>query len=1187
MYLKSLTLKGFKSFASTTSLRFEPGITAVVGPNGSGKSNVVDALTWVMGEQGAKSLRGGKMEDVIFAGTSGRAPLGRAEVSLTIDNSDGALPIEFSEVTITRTLFRNGASEYAINGESSRLLDIQELLSDSGIGREMHVIVGQGQLDSVLSATPEDRRGFIEEAAGVLKHRKRKEKALRKLEAMQANLTRIQDLVVELRRQLKPLGKQAEVARKAATIQADLRDAKLRLFADDLIQMRSTLQAEVADETALRQRRNDVESALAQTHERETELDTAAAADAPLLARVQETYYKLTSLKERFRGTADLAAERSRFLSEEADEARAAGRDPEAMEAEAAQLRAEEAGLLSTTQADSQELAEAESARLSSEDELRREEATVSAAVRAAADRREGLARLRGEVGALKTRSSASEEEVARLTATKDEALSRAHNAQQEFSVLESQVAGIDQGEQSLDAEYESAQSTLVEAQAKVDNLKEEERRADRDRSTHEARLEALRMSATQKDGSDLLLGAQLRGVLGSIANLVVVEPGWQAAVSAALGNAADSIAVSDTEAASNAISHLKDADAGNASFIVGGGRASSPRSSWPSLPQGAVYAVDVIRSSADISATLEALLERTVLVESLDLISAIRRTDDRLIAVTRTGDVIGPVIARGGSSKRASLIEVKAAIDETTALLEEAIHRADRIRFEMAAASESLVRAQEVSDAAMARLHESDARMAALAEQMSLAGQAVRSANAEATRIEQAINEALSARERDLAGLADLEARLDQAEAEPTDHEPDVATLETFRSAVAAARQREMDARLALRTGEERAHSAGQRAEQLERNAAAEREARATAVKRREARAIGAVTARAVTVLAQEALSALEISIAQAANERGQAEAARTEREGELLAVRLRARELAAELEQLTSSVHRDEVARAEYRLRIEALETKVLEELGVDADTLLNEYGPDKEVPTYVENEAGDFVPGPVVSYVREEQEKRLRATEKSLALLGRVNPLALEEFAALEERAQFLGEQLEDLKNTRRDLLEIIREVDERVEIVFREAFIDTAREFEGVFARLFPGGEGRLVLTNPDDMLTTGIEVEARPPGKKIKRLSLLSGGERSLTAVALLVAIFKARPSPFYVLDEVEAALDDTNLGRLIGILDELRSSSQLIIITHQKRTMEIADALYGVTMRGDGVTEVISQRLREVESESV
>ncbi|NBO09331.1 MAG: chromosome segregation protein SMC, partial [Actinobacteria bacterium] len=733
----------------------------------------------------------------------------------------------------------------------------------------------------------------------------------------------------------------------------------------------------------------------------------------------------------------------------------------------------------------------------------------------AAADRREGLARLRGEVGALKTRSSASEEEVARLTATKDEALSRARNAQQEFSVLESQVAGIDQGEESLDAEYESAQSALVEAQAKVDNLKEEERRADRDRSTHEARLEALRMSATQKDGSALLLGAQLRGVLGSIANLVVVEPGWQAALSAALGNAADSIAVSDSDAAANAISHLKNADAGNASFIVGGARASSPRSSWPALPQGAVYAVDVIRSSADISATLEALLERTVLVESLD------------------------------------------------------------------------VRAQEVSDAAMARLHESDARMAALAEQMSLAGQAVRSANAEATRIEQAINEALSARERDLVGLAELESRLAQAESEPTDNEPDVATLETFRSAVAASRQREMDARLALRTGEERAHSAGQRAEQLERNAAAERAARATAVKRREARAIGAVTARAVTVLAQEALSALEISIAQAASERGQAEASRTEREGELLAVRLRARELTAELEQLTSSVHRDEVARAEYRLRIEALEGRVLEELGVDAETLLNEYGPEKEVPTFVENEAGDFVPGPVVAYVREEQEKRLRAAEKSLALLGRVNPLALEEFAALEERAQFLGEQLEDLKNTRRDLLEIIREVDERVEIVFREAFIDTAREFEGVFARLFPGGEGRLVLTNPDDMLTTGIEVEARPPGKKIKRLSLLSGGERSLTAVALLVAIFKARPSPFYVLDEVEAALDDTNLGRLISILDELRSSSQLIIITHQKRTMEIADALYGVTMRGDGVTEVISQRLREVESESV
>ena len=1186
MYLKSLTLKGFKSFASATTLRFEPGITAVVGPNGSGKSNVVDALSWVMGEQGAKSLRGGKMEDVIFAGTAGRAPLGRAEVSLTIDNTDGALPIDYTEVTISRILFRNGTSEYAINGENARLLDVQELLSDSGIGREMHVIVGQGQLDSVLSATPEDRRGFIEEAAGVLKHRKRKEKALRKLEAMQMNLTRVQDLVTELRRQLKPLGKQAEAARKAAVIQADLRDARLRLYADDLIQMRATLEAEVADETALRQRRTEVEQTLASNLARETELEELAAVEAPLLAQFQETYYRLTSLKERYRGTADLAAERTRFLSEEAEEARAAGRDPEAMEAEALLLREEESRLIEQIASHSAELARTESQRLEREDALRREEASVSAAVRAAADRREGLARLRGEVGALKSKVDAAQSEVARLESSREEALNRARAAQSEFALFESQVAGMDQGEQSLDAEYETANSKLIEASARVDQLRDEERRADRDRAAHDARLEALRMGSASKDGSSVLLQSQLRGMLGSLADLIVVEPGWQAAISAALGEAANALAVTDIETVASAIDHLKNVDGGSANFILGGASPLVSRAQWPTISSDAKYAIDVVRSSADISGALAALLEGMVLVESLQQAKSIKSSHPELTVITRAGDVIGPLRARGGSGKQASLIEVRAAIDETTALLEEATHRGERVRFDLARALEIQLEAQSATDAAMARLHESDAQMAALAEQMSLAGQAVRSANAEATRIESAIADVRNSLAADQSECAQLESRLAQAENLPIENEPDVTLLENLRNSVAQARANEMDARLALRTGEERAHSAGQRAEQLERNAQAEREARATAVKRREARAIGAVTARAVMVLAQEALSALDISIAQAASERAQAESARTAREADLLGVRQRGRELSQELEQLTSSVHRDEVARAEYRLRIESLEQKVLEEMGVDASTLLADYGPENEVPTFVENEQGEFIPGPLVPYDREAQEKRLRTAERALALLGKVNPLALEEYAALEERAKFLGEQLEDLKKTRHDLMEIVREVDERVEQIFTEAFRDTAREFEGVFSRLFPGGEGRLVLTNPDDMLTTGIEVEARPPGKKIKRLSLLSGGERSLTAVALLVAIFKARPSPFYVLDEVEAALDDTNLGRLIGLMEELRGSSQLLIITHQKKTMEIADALYGVTMRGDGVTEVISQRLRDLDSES-
>ncbi|MDQ1687895.1 MAG: chromosome segregation protein, partial [Frankiaceae bacterium] len=420
MHLKSLTLRGFKSFASTTTLRFEPGITCVVGPNGSGKSNVVDAIAWVMGEQGAKSLRGGKMEDVIFAGAAGRAPLGRAEVVLTIDNTDGALPIDYAEVTISRIMFRNGGSEYAINGDPCRLLDVQELLSDSGIGREMHVIVGQGQLDAVLQAGPEERRGFIEEAAGVLKHRKRKEKALRKLEAMQANLTRIQDLTGELRRQLKPLGKQAEVARRAATVQADLRDARLRLAADDLVAMRATLEQEVADETAVRERRSIVERDLAELTAREEALEREVAADAPRLARAQELWYRLSSLRERFRGTASLAAERQRSLAaaQAEDEARvgaADGRDPEALEAEAAAARQEHAGLATELETGRAALAHAEALRAAREAELAEEEQRVAAAARAAADRREGLARLTGQVAAARSRVTAGEEEIERL----------------------------------------------------------------------------------------------------------------------------------------------------------------------------------------------------------------------------------------------------------------------------------------------------------------------------------------------------------------------------------------------------------------------------------------------------------------------------------------------------------------------------------------------------------------------------------------------------------------------------------------------------------------------------------------------------------------------------------------------------------------------------------------------------
>ena len=1169
-----MTLKGFKSFASATTLRLEPGITCVVGPNGSGKSNVADALTWVMGEQGAKSLRGGKMEDVIFAGTSGRAPLGRAEVSLTIDNSDGALPIDYTEVTISRILFRNGQSEYQINGEASRLLDIQELLSDSGIGREMHVIVGQGQLDAILMATPEERRGFIEEAAGVLKHRKRKEKALRKLDSMQANLARIQDLTVELRRQLRPLGKQAEVAKKAATIQADLRDAKLRLLADDFISMSKTLELEVADETALRDKRSAVEAEVDSVRRREEALDAQAAHEGPLLVAAQETYYSLNSLREKFRGTQSLAQERSRFLNEEAEEARTSGRDPESLDKEAAALRLEESELRANVISAQQALVQATSVLAGAESALKSDEDTIAAAMRAIADAREGTARQEGHIKSLQARLEAIAGEIERLTKSRDDAQSRVDNAQREYSSHELEIASADSGELGLDSQFEGAKSQLETAKTTVNELVDAERAADRERNAIEAKLEAMKLTSQNRDGASALL-RDSRGVsiLGSIAGLIEIDNGWESAAAAALGTLADAVVVQDLSSAVTALTTLRNENLGQADVLV----FEPGQTGNGNIPAGLTPLSAHIRSST-ICDLLASLLASTVVAENANAAEVILRSHPGVTVVTRDGDVISRGRARGGSKSSSSLIEIKALIEGLESKLQEVTHNCDRLKFEISTGTTELASRQSEFDSALSKLNESDARIAALTEQLAVSGQNMKSAMAEVERLNISINEASAAKSRDEGEILIAQNQLQQRGEVA---EPDHSHAEDLRNQVSVARTSEVEARLAVRTIEERVDSVGARALALEQSAQAERDASERAIIRRSARARAAVISQAVAEAAYEALIHIERSISKAAVDRGRLEESRSAREGETLTVRTRGRELTSELEQLTTSVHKDEIARAEQRLRIETLETKTVEEFGIDTTTLVNEYGPDKDVPTFHETDEGEIIATELVPYRRDQQEKRLASAERSLNLLGKINPLALEEFTSLEERLKFLAEQLEDLKNTKKDLLDIIKEVDDRVQSIFMEAFTETAKHFEDIFARLFPGGDGRLILTDPDNPLTTGVDVEARPPGKRIKRLSLLSGGEKSLTAVAMLIAIFKARPSPFYVLDEVEAALDDVNLGRLLVVLEELRASSQLIIITHQKRTMEIADALYGVTMRGDGVTEVISQRLRE------
>lgn len=1191
MHLKALTLRGFKSFASATTLRFEPGITCVVGPNGSGKSNVVDALSWVMGEQGAKSLRGGKMEDVIFAGTTGRPPLGRAEVSLTIDNSDGALPIEYAEVTITRIMFRNGGSEYQINGDTCRLLDIQELLSDSGIGREMHVIVGQGQLDSVLHADPMGRRAFIEEAAGVLKHRKRKEKALRKLDAMKANMARVQDLTDELRRQLKPLGRQAAVARRAAVIQADLRDARLRLLADDLVRLRGALQSEIADEAALKERKESAEAELKKALQREAVLEDEVRQLTPRLQRAQQSWYELSQLAERVRGTISLADARVKSATSVPAEERR-GRDPEDMEREAARIREQEAELEAALEAAERALEDTVAHRAELERELTVEERRLKDVARAIADRREGLARLNGQVNAARSRAASAQAEIDRLAAARDEAQERAFAAQEEYEQLKAEVEGLDAGDADLTDQHEAAKRALSDAEAGLGAAREAVTAAERRRAATQARHEALALGLRRKDGTGALLGARdrLTGLLGPAAGLLSVTPGFEVALAAAFGAAADAIAVSTPASAAEAIRLLRKQDAGRASLLLagapedhrphgGGGQEQSPG-------EGGRWATDLVRGPAELMPAVRRLLHGIVVVGTLEDAEDLVYARPGLTAVTAEGDLLGAHFAHGGSAGAPSLLEVQASVDEAAAELEELAVRCEELTEAQRLATELRTERAALVEEVGERRRAAEREKSAVAQQLGrLAGQA-RGAAGEAERSTAAAARAQDALDRALEEAEELAERLAVAEEMPVEEEPDTSARDRLAADGANARQTEMEARLQVRTHEERVKGLAGRADSLDRAARAEREARARAEQRRARLRHEAAVAQAVASGARQLLAHVEVSLGRADEERTAADTAKAHREQELVAARSQGRDLKAELDKLTDSVHRGEVLGAEKRMRVEQLEAKALDELGVEPAGLVADYGPDQPVPPSLPAEGEELPDDPEHPrnqprrFHRAEQEKRLKSAERAYQQLGKVNPLALEEFAALEERHKFLSEQLEDLRKTRADLLQVIKEVDERVEQVFTEAYRDTAREFEGVFSRLFPGGDGRLILTDPDNMLTTGVDVEARPPGKKVKRLSLLSGGERSLTAVALLVSIFKARPSPFYVMDEVEAALDDTNLQRLIRIMQELQEASQLIVITHQKRTMEVADALYGVSMQGDGVSKVISQRLR-------
>nr|WP_250649199.1 MULTISPECIES: chromosome segregation protein SMC [unclassified Actinomyces] len=1211
-----MTIKGFKSFASSTTLRLEPGITAVVGPNGSGKSNVVDALTWVMGEQGAKSLRGGTMADVIFAGAGSRPALGRAEVSLTIDNTDGALPIDYSEVTLTRTLFRGGGSEYRINGSPCRLLDVQELLSDTGLGRQMHVIVGQGQLDAVLTATPEERRGFIEEAAGVLKHRRRKERALRKLDAMAADLTRLTDLTTELRRQLGPLARQAAVARRARTIQAEVRDATARLLADDVVQTQSLLEAGHEDQALLRRRREAAEERERVARARLAGLAAAEATSGQRLARATGVWEELTGAAQSFSALADVAAERVRGLAGMPRPTQ--GTDPDELERRAEAAAAEEDALADAIEAARTALADATRARADAEAAETLHERAVTGLAQQQAERREQLARAGGRVASARSRHEAAlaalEQARTSLVAAQERAGAARlalveHTGQPIETGQEDEAApagapapaaGAEPGEptaqESAARAHEAATAGLARAREAVSAATDARREAAAEVASWTSRRDALALSLRTQDGTAELAGSGLDGVLGPLAEELSVERGWENAVAALMGDSAGAALVTDEDAALRALRHAHRDDAGSLRLAVqevtAAPEAAVGGEGRDGDESGARRALDLVRArDLELEALLTTLLAGAWVVEDLEAAAALREHRPAAVVATRDGEVLAPGRASSAGRGSASVLELVAAH-------EEAARRAQDATQAEAAAGQALARARAGEDLArhrvseaLAALRTADAAAARVAEQTARLTSAVRAADDEAGRAQRVLERAQAEASQRTTELASATAALAEIETAPAGQDAsgaeDLETrLETARrereAAVAAARTAraaETEARLALRTAEERERSGRGRADSLRAAARREREARAAAERAEARRASQLAVATHVRDHARLAADTCHEWVAEAQAVRAALEQERAESLAETTRAREEIDRVTTELSELTDAAHRDEVARAEQRMRLQALADRAMSELGLELEALVEEYGPHMPVPDLSEEDPEDGEERqPGRPYVRAEQDQRLARARRDLARLGRVNPLALEEHAALEQRHQFLAEQLADLRRSRADLLSIIEEIDARVLEVFTSAWQDTAREFALVFDRLFPGGEGRLVLTDPEDMLTTGIEIEARPAGKKVKRLSLLSGGERSLAAVALLIAIFRARPSPFYVMDEVEAALDDTNLGRLLDILSELRESSQLIVITHQKRTMEVADALYGITMR-DGVTQAVSQRL--------
>lgn len=1155
MFLTALTLKGFKSFADSTVMRLEPGITVVVGPNGSGKSNVVDAIAWVLGAQAPSSVRSQKMDDVIFAGTAKRPALGRAEVGLILDNSAGLLPLDVSEVSITRTLFRNGESEYAINGVSCRLLDVQELLSDAGVGRQQHVIVSQGQIDAVLNARPEDRRGIVEEAAGVLKYRKRKEKAERRLEATETSLVRVQDLLREVRRQLRPLERQAEAARRYGSLVEELTALRRYVSGREIASLQARIVSLAADAAS---------SGLAEAELRRrlAALDTdVMILEAQLTARgerdVSDELRRVEQLRERARGLAAVIVERRRSVERDRGQLMDAG--------VVASLEADVSRLGDDLREVERELSTLElTAAEVTDDEVtigrERSEALEALEVGASGQAASAAAEVRGELRSLRMGLERTEAELRRSVSRARGLTERLSRLDAETERLREECRQAESMEAPLVAQVEAAEARRLEASAQAEAAALERATAQGELARWTASVEALQLAldhSRERAGAERL--ADMDGVLGTLLDLVEIDVDWDVAVTAALGEALTAVVVAHPEAARGALRHLE--EHGGTGAVLALGAAVTPPKTL--VTEGLAVRPHVRRrhgAPVALDALLDTLLSHAVRVATwAQAVDGIQKQPDSIV-VTERGDRFGTAGWRLGVGSNAA---TAAALERAVAEAQVAAQRSETAMSSDVAARRELESARQSEQDLVRRLDANDARFTGSTEGLSRVQGERREVVAELDIVQVTVVEVerRNVREQDRVGELEvivLGLQADEAaEAEAARARGDARARLEAKSALLALRRRDLEVRSAGLV--ERRDLLERRREETERRLAADAQARAEAALRRErldmalvalGRLAGVVDARRGVIETRHHYL-IEVRRRQSDEARAVASGLETAR------VERTASEKALEVHR--ERARRVEVELAEGRLRHEAAVETLRRDLDIEPEDALR--SPLPELPDGV-------VPA-----------AQIRDLERELRLLGPINPLALEEFNELQERHRFLEEQLDDVRTTRRELMRVIRAVDAEIQSTFAAAYADVSHHFQQLFATLFPGGTGRLVLTNPDDLLNTGVEVEARPGGKNVKKLSLLSGGERSLTALAFLFAVFRSRPSPFYVMDEVEAALDDVNLRRFLQLVDEFRREAQLVIVSHQKRTMEAADSLLGVSMQPGGSSKVIVERV--------